>query len=179
MQASLEAETKSKVDAVKQKKKLEVDITEIEIALDHSNRQNADAQKTNTRLQTYIDELSTQIEDEQRQRDEAREEVAMAERRINIVLADLEEIRVSLEQSDKARRAAELELHDAADRLSELGAQNTNLSAQKRKLENELFALQADFDEAVLEIKNGEEKVKKISSDAARMAEELRSEQVN
>jgi hypothetical protein len=38
MQASLEAESRSKAEALKQKKKLESDINELEIALDHSNR---------------------------------------------------------------------------------------------------------------------------------------------
>lgn len=38
MQASLDAEAKSKAECVRQKKKLENDINELEISLDHSNR---------------------------------------------------------------------------------------------------------------------------------------------
>lgn len=54
MQASLEAETKGKAEAIRQKKKLESDINELEIALDHTNRLNADFQKQVKKLQLDI-----------------------------------------------------------------------------------------------------------------------------
>jgi hypothetical protein len=38
MQASLEAEAKGKAEALRLKKKLEADINELEIALDHANK---------------------------------------------------------------------------------------------------------------------------------------------
>merc|ERR1711992_461514 len=46
MQASLEAETRAKAEALRIKKKLESDINELEIALDHSNKANSEAQKS-------------------------------------------------------------------------------------------------------------------------------------
>jgi myosin heavy chain 6/7 len=69
-------------------------------------------------------------------------------------------------------------LHDAADRIGELSSQNATLAAQKRKLEGDAVSIQADLDEAIVELKNSEERLKKASSDAARLAEELRHEQV-
>lgn len=51
MQASLEAESKGKADAMRIKKKLEQDINELEIALDSANRQKADMEKNMKRLQ--------------------------------------------------------------------------------------------------------------------------------
>merc|ERR1712156_1156312 len=45
MQAALEAEAKGKAEALRMKKKLESDVGELEIALDHSNANNADTQK--------------------------------------------------------------------------------------------------------------------------------------
>ena len=54
MQASLEAESKGKAEAVKQKKKLEGDINELEVQLDHSNRTNADLQKQIKKLQQQM-----------------------------------------------------------------------------------------------------------------------------
>merc|ERR1719347_240438 len=44
MQASLEVESKGKAEALRLKKKLESDINELEIALDHANKANAEAQ---------------------------------------------------------------------------------------------------------------------------------------
>jgi ElaB/YqjD/DUF883 family membrane-anchored ribosome-binding protein len=44
-QASLEAETKAKEEALRIKKKIESNINELEIALDHANKANAEAAK--------------------------------------------------------------------------------------------------------------------------------------
>jgi myosin heavy chain 6/7 len=51
MQASLEAEARAKAEALRIKKKLETDINELEIALDHANKANAEAHKTIKRYQ--------------------------------------------------------------------------------------------------------------------------------
>ncbi|CAF0719696.1 unnamed protein product [Adineta steineri] len=177
MQASLEAEARSKTEALKQKKKLESDINELEVALDHANRTNADLQKTLKRVQQNILELQVQVEEEQRQRDEAREVALVAERRANLITGELEELRTALEQAERARKAAESELHDAADRISDVSTQNANLSSQRRQLESTIAAMQADLDEAVSELKNSEERAKKAGSDATRLVEELRQEQ--
>ena len=104
--------------------------------------------------------------------------MAAAERRAALLSGELEEIRTALDQAEKARKAAENELHDAADRISELAASNSSLGAQKRKLESEMVAANADLDEAINELKNSEERFKKVSSDCAKLAEELRREQV-
>lgn len=53
MQASLESEQRSKAEALRIKKKLEGDINEFEIALDHSNKANNEAQKSIKRYQVY------------------------------------------------------------------------------------------------------------------------------
>ena len=56
MQASLEAEAKGKAEALRMKKKLESDINELEIALDHSNQANNDLQKHIKKLQVEVKE---------------------------------------------------------------------------------------------------------------------------
>ncbi len=178
MQASLEAEVKGKNEAIKQKKKLEIDVNEIEIALDHSNKSNSELQKANKKLQQTINEQQAQIEDEQKQRNEAREAAALSERRANQLQVDLEESRTVIEQVEKSRKAIENELHDAADKISELSSINSNLAGFRRKLENELTAMRVDLEDTHNELKNSEERVKKAVADAARLSEELRIEQV-
>ena len=54
MQASLESEQRAKAEALRIKKKLEGDINELEIALDHANKANSEAQKVNIYLQVRI-----------------------------------------------------------------------------------------------------------------------------
>lgn len=61
MHASLEAESKSKNELLRVKKKLEADINELEIALDHANKANADAQKNLKRCNEQIRETQLQV----------------------------------------------------------------------------------------------------------------------
>ena len=49
--ASLEAEQRAKAEALRIKKKLESDINELEIALDHANKANSEGQKAIKRYQ--------------------------------------------------------------------------------------------------------------------------------
>lgn len=83
-----------------------------------------------------------QLEDESRLNDELREHVSTVERRANALANEVEEARTLLEQAQRARSHAELELADAKDQVNEVMAHNQALSATKRRLENEFAALQ-------------------------------------
>lgn len=54
MQATLDAEVRSRNDALRVKKKMEGDLNEMEIQLSHSNRQAAEAQKQLRNLQVQL-----------------------------------------------------------------------------------------------------------------------------
>ena len=60
-QASLETEQRGRVEMQRIKKKLESDINELEIALDHANKANSDAQKNLRHFQEQIKELQMQV----------------------------------------------------------------------------------------------------------------------
>ncbi|OWA54357.1 Myosin heavy chain, muscle [Hypsibius exemplaris] len=177
MQATLEAESRGRAEALRMKKKLESDINELEIALDHANKANAEAQKNVKKYQEQIKTLQTQVEEEQRARDDAREQMNSAERRANSLQSEVDELRNTLEQAERLRKQAENELNDANERLAELTATNTSLSGAKRKMEAELGGLHHDLDQMLNEVKGAEEKSKKAMADAARLADELRQEQ--
>lgn len=177
MQATLEAESKGKQEALRIKKKLESDINELEIALDHANKAYTDAQKTIKKHQDQIRELQLQVEDEQRQRDELREQYLNSEKRNAILQSEKEELLVQAEQAERARRAAEADLIELREAVNDLSSQVNSLNGLKRKLEGELQALHAELDETLTELKNADELAKKASADAGRLAEELRQEQ--
>merc|ERR1712180_283170 len=177
MQASLEAESKGKAEALRAKKKLESDINELEIALDHSNKSNSDLQKHLKKVHAEMNELQDKISDEQRTASEYREQYGIAERRANALNGELEESRTLLEQSDRGRRQAEADLADGHDQVQTLSSQNGLLANAKRKLEGDMQAMHADLDEMLSEAKNSEDKARKAMLDAARLADELRAEQ--
>ncbi|KAH7722128.1 myosin heavy chainfast skeletal muscle [Aphelenchoides avenae] len=177
MQATLEAESKGKQEALRIKKKLESDINELEIALDHANKAYADAQKTIKRHQDQIRELQLQVEEEQRQRDDLREQYLNSEKRNALLQSEKEELLLHAEQAERARRQAEGDLIELREAVNDLSSQVNSLNGYKRKLEGELQALHAELDETLTELKNADELAKKASADAARLAEELRQEQ--
>lgn len=61
-----------------------------------------------------------------------------------MIAGEVEELRTQLESADRARKAAEMELSEANDRVNELQAQTTSLSGQKRKLEGDVTAMQVN-----------------------------------
>ena len=52
-----------------------------------------------------------------------KEQVAMTERRSNLMQAEMEEIRAALEQTERSRKLAEQELLDASERVQLLHSQ--------------------------------------------------------
>ena len=82
------------------------------------------------------------VETEVRSREEIREQYAASERRAMGLTGELEELRTQMEAAERSRKAAEGELHEASDRVAELTNATSSLSTQKRKLENDIQAMQ-------------------------------------
>ena len=71
LNVSLEAEQKSKAEALRIKKKLEGDINELEIGLDQANKANAEGLKALKRYQQQLRDTIQGFEDEARSRQQA------------------------------------------------------------------------------------------------------------
>jgi len=71
-----------------------------------------------------------------------REQMASSERRAMVLAGELEELRTQLEAAERARKSAEAELSETADRVSELAGSNNSLVTAKRKLEIDIQAMQ-------------------------------------
>ncbi|XP_061588848.1 myosin-7-like [Cololabis saira] len=177
LQSSLEAETRSRNEALRLKKKMEGDLNEMEIQLSQANRQAAEAQKQLKSVHAHLKDSQLQLDDSMRLNDDMKENIAIVERRNNLLQAELEELRAAVEQTERSRRLAEQELLDVSERVQLLHSQNTSLLNQKKKLEADTSQLQNEVEEAVQECRNAEEKAKKAITDAAMMAEELKKEQ--
>ena len=85
MQASLEAETRAKTEALTIKKKIETEINELEIALDQPNKANAEAHKTIKRYQTQYRDVETSYEEECRQRQEISDRADMRANALQVI----------------------------------------------------------------------------------------------
>eukprot|EP00095_Tigriopus_kingsejongensis_P006753 maker-scaffold544_size141056-snap-gene-0.37 protein:Tk06753 transcript:maker-scaffold544_size141056-snap-gene-0.37-mRNA-1 annotation:"myosin heavy muscle isoform x29" len=177
MQASLEAETRAKSEALRIKKKLESDINELEIALDHANKANAEAHKSIKRYQGQLREVEGAFEEEARQRQEISERGGLADRKANALQSELEEARALLDSADRGKKQADMELAEARGAVNEMTNINSRANSDKRRLESVIHTLHAEIDDMLHQAKNSEEKAKKAMVDAARLADELRAEQ--
>ncbi|KAL2297580.1 hypothetical protein Nmel_016124 [Mimus melanotis] len=177
MQGVLDAEIRSRAEALRLKKKMEGDLNEMEIQLSHANRMAAEAQKHLHSIQGALKDTQLHLDDAVRAQDDLKEQVAMVERRANLLQAEVEELRAALEQTERSRKLAEQELLDATERAQLLHSQNTSLLNTKKKLETDMAQLQGEIEDFTNEAKSAEERAQKAMTDAARMAEELKKEQ--
>merc|ERR1712062_241535 len=104
MQAAFEQEGKGKAEGLRMKKKLEGDVGELEIALEHSNANNLETQKAIKKYQIQIRDAAAKLEEEQRAKEHARDALVAAGRKSNATQNALEEARTLLEQADRNRR---------------------------------------------------------------------------
>ncbi|TWW76229.1 Myosin heavy chain, fast skeletal muscle [Takifugu flavidus] len=177
MQSTLDSEVRSRNDALRIKKKMEGDLNEMEIQLSHANRQAAESQKQLRNVQAQLKDAQLHLDDAVRAQEDLKEQAAMVDRRNGLMIAEIEELRAALEQTERSRKVAEQELVDASERVGLLHSQNTSLMNTKKKLESDLVQIQSEVDDTVQEARNAEEKAKKAITDAAMMAEELKKEQ--
>ncbi|XP_038013034.1 myosin-1B-like [Motacilla alba alba] len=177
MQSTLDAEIRSRNEALRLKKKMEGDLNEMEIQLSHANRLAAEAQKNLRNTQAVLKDTQIHLDDALRTQEDLKEQVAMVERRANLLQAEIEELRAALEQTERSRKVAEQELLDASERVQLLHTQNTSLINTKKKLETDIAQIQGEMEDTIQEARNAEEKAKKAITDAAMMAEELKKEQ--
>merc|ERR1712045_942968 len=177
LQASLESEQRAKAEGLRIKKKLESDINEYEIALDHANKANNEAIKSIKRYQGQLREAECSYEEACRVRQEMAEKASLADRRANALQGEMEEARALLDSADRGKRQTEAELGEARTAVNEMATINSRASGDERRVEGALHTMQAEIDDLLHQAKNSEEKAKKAMVDAARLADELRSEQ--
>merc|ERR1719347_1944070 len=102
------------------KKKIEGDINELEIALDHANKANSEAQKAIKRYQGQFREAECAYEDEQRARQEMMEKASLSERRANALQGEMEEARSLLDSAERGKRQTEAELSESRNAVQEM-----------------------------------------------------------
>ncbi|XP_050073806.1 paramyosin, long form [Anopheles maculipalpis] len=173
----VEAETKLKSEVQRIKKKLQIQITELEMSLDVANHTNIELQKTIKKQSLQLTEMQAHYEEIQRQLQSTVDQYGIAQRRIQSLTGELEEIRVNYDSSLRAKRQVEVSLEDATTRINELSVVNANYASLKAKLETELQTLAADYEEVTRELRVSDERYQKIQVELKHTVELLHEEQ--
>ena len=177
IQASLDSETRSRVDAGRSMKKMESDQNDLEVTLATAKRQAGDAQKNAKDLTAQLKDLRIKNDEVIRSTEDARENSAVAERRVTMMSTEINELRQALEAADRARKQADNDLMEASERATMLHTQNSSFMNQKKKIESELTSVKTEVEEAIKEARGGEEAAKRAMTNAALLAEDLKKEQ--
>lgn len=93
----VEAETRLKTEVTRIKKKLQIQITELEMSLDSANKINIDLQKTIKKQSFQLTELQAHYDEIQRQLQVTLDQLSVAQRRVQALTAEAEEIRSNYE----------------------------------------------------------------------------------
>merc|ERR1712212_1185964 len=165
------------VEALRMKKKLDSDVVDLGVALEHANAANAESQRQISLIQNNIRSIQQRFEEESRAKAVANDNLISADRRANANQNALEEARTLLEQADRNRRMIEQELADTNESLSDQTCTNQAICGAKMKCEQETGAMSHDLDEMSGEAQASENKAQGAMVDAARLADELRMEQ--
>lgn len=173
----VEAETKLKTEVARIKKKLQMQITELEMSLDVANKTNIELQKTIKKQSLQLTELQNHYDETQRQLAVTLDQCAIATRKVQSLSAELEELRANYDNALRGKRAAEQAYEDAQARINELQTININLSASRAKLEQELAQFSSDYDEVTKELRITEERYQKVTIDLKHTVETLHEEQ--
>lgn len=93
----VEAETRLKTEVVRIKKKLQIQITELEMSLDSANKMNIDLQKTIKKQSLQLTEISAHYDELQRQLQVTLDQLSVSQRKVQALTAEVEEIRGNYE----------------------------------------------------------------------------------
>jgi len=173
VQASIEAEIRSKTEQARLRKKAEKDLSDAEVGLENEKRAHQETLKNLKKLQQALKDAQQALEEETRSRDEMREAASRAERRLADKESELEEIRTSYETSERSRRILENERNESNDRVTELSALLATSNTQRKKFENEVMSLQGEREDLENERRDLDEKFKRVNAENARLSADI------
>merc|ERR1712135_241486 len=177
MQATLDAEVKARSDAARAKKNLEAAVNDLELSLDSANKKLDEASKNAKKYQALAKEAQDAADSATVAASELKDQATTAERKAQMMQTDYDDMSAALQTNERARKAAESDLYGVSDQLSALTSANSALTAQKRKLENELDVVKGDAEEAAEAVRSAEAVAKKAAAEAQKAGDELRAAQ--
>ncbi|RLU25792.1 hypothetical protein DMN91_001951 [Ooceraea biroi] len=173
----VEAEMKLKTEVQRIKKKLQIQITELELSLDVANKNNIDLQKTIKKQSLTLTELQAHYDEVQRQLQVTLDQLGISQRRLQSLTAELEEVRGNYESALRAKRIVEQQYEESVSRINELTTINVNIASSRAKLEQELATLAGDYEEVTKELKISDERYQRVQTELKHTVEILHEEQ--
>merc|ERR1740129_859892 len=170
-------ENKLRVEVEQIKKKMAITITELEMALDASNKGNGQLQMTAKGQAEKIMQLTTAYNDIQKKLGGSVQQYDITVKRFTQIEAELKTVTVNYNNSVKVVKDYEMKFAAVNKQMAELTSANQGLTQFKTKVEKDLAAVTRDYNDIARELKLADDRANKAGADAGHFESLLREEQ--
>merc|ERR1712001_684828 len=170
-------ESKLKVEVEGIKKKMAITITELEMALDASNKSNGQLQMTAKGQAEKIMQLSGAYDDVNKKLSASVQQYDITIKRLTMIETELKTVTNNYNNSVKVVKDFESKMAVMTRQVTDLTGANNNLSQVKGKLEKDLAAVTRDYNDIARELKLADDRANKAAGDAGHFESLLREEQ--
>merc|ERR1740129_2663861 len=170
-------ENKLRVEVEQIKKKMAITITELEMALDASNKGNGQLQMTAKGQAEKIMQLTTAYNDIQKKLGGSVQQYDITVKRLTQIEAELKTVTVNYNNSVKVVKDYEMKFAAVNKQMAELTSANQGLTQFKTKVEKDLAAVTRDYNDIARELKLADDRANKAGADAGHFESLLREEQ--
>merc|ERR1719270_3093135 len=160
-----DSESKLKVEVEAIKKKMAITITELEMALDASNKNNGQLQMTAKGQAEKIMQLTSAYDDVNKKLAGSAQQYDVTVKRLTVIENELKTVTVNYNNSVKVVKDYEGKMAVLSKQVAELTSTNTNLSQFKVKVEKDLAAVTRDYNDIARELKLADDRANKAAAD--------------
>merc|ERR1719219_1068178 len=163
------------VEAIK--KKMAITITELEMALDASNKSNGQLQMTAKGQAEKIMQLSGAYDDVNKKLAASVQQYDVTIKRLTMIETELKIVTNNYNNSVKVVKDYETKMAALSRQVTDLTGANNNLSQVRGKIEKDLAAVTRDYNDIARELKLADDRANKAAGDAGHFESLLREEQ--
>uniref|UniRef100_A0A4W4GYQ1 Myosin-9 n=1 Tax=Electrophorus electricus TaxID=8005 RepID=A0A4W4GYQ1_ELEEL len=175
----LEDERKQRAQAVSVRKKLELDLSDMEAQIDLANKARDEALRQLKKLQAQLKDQLRELDDARLARDSAVNEAKESERKLKSLEAENMQLHEDVASAERAKKQAQHERDDLQDELNSHNSKMALMSEEKRKLEARIAQLEEELEEEQSNVELANDKVKKATMQAEQATTELAAERSN
>uniref|UniRef100_A0A8C4V4P8 Myosin heavy chain 11 n=1 Tax=Falco tinnunculus TaxID=100819 RepID=A0A8C4V4P8_FALTI len=173
-ETELEDERKQRALAAAAKKKLEIDVKDLESQADSANKAREEAIKQLRKLQAQMKDYQRELDDARAAREEIFATARENEKKAKGLEAELIQLQEDLAAAERARKQADLEKEEMAEELA--SATSASLQDEKRRLEARIAQLEEELEEEQSNIEAMGDRMRKAVQQAEQLNNELATE---
>uniref|UniRef100_A0A7N8YDB5 Myosin-9 n=1 Tax=Mastacembelus armatus TaxID=205130 RepID=A0A7N8YDB5_9TELE len=176
MEMELEDERKQRSAAVAARKKLELDLKELEGGIDMANKNRDEALKQLKKLQAQMKDLIRELEDTRMSREEILAQSKETEKKLKGMEADMLQMQEEVAAAERVKRQAQQERDELQDEINNQATKNAQAAEERRRLEARIAQLEEELEEEQCNTELTNDRLKKAMLQTDQLNVELTAE---